>query len=355
MRKVSFLVVVWLVVVGGQGFSFASPATDKEISNLQNCLGDCIMDCRTQKCIGKCGETCLKYAFGEAVNNLDRCEDLLVPVVSYAVEKAAEKGGCWGITAAFDAACSAATAMEGALVCLIGGKVVGANCGFHGNEYATKNARNIARDVCDYVFPDANPYILIENRLKKGEHSVDFKAVIGSGGDVHMRGDNWLEAGHTGILASHKLKGPDFHNTVEARIQRSMKKDITKVIHDVKPNHHLVYVYYKDGKYHLGKKKKLISPVVGIGNDLKNHSVDFRVVVVGSNDVHLPGNNWLKAGGEAILGSYKLFGEDYQVKARVKRAGKEDIHLTEYHVQPGVHRVYVYNKDGKYHIAKKEM
>jgi hypothetical protein len=70
--------------------------------------------------------------------------------------------------------------------------------------------------------------------------------------------------------------------------------------------------------------------------------------------VHLPGNNWLKAGKKEVLTSYKLFGNSYTVKARVKKDGK-DIHLEEHHIQPGKHLVYVYYKNGKFKIAKRDI
>ncbi len=105
---------------------------------------------------------------------------------------------------AFEASCTAITAMEGATECTVGSAILRFNCGFHGIEYAKDNANNIARDVCDYVFPDEAPYILIKNRLKDEKHKVDFKAVIDNGDDVHIRGGNWLSAQKSGILAKRK-------------------------------------------------------------------------------------------------------------------------------------------------------
>ncbi len=150
-------------------------------------------------------------------------------------------------------------------------------------------------------------------------------------------------------------KGKGFKGKVEARVDRPFKKDIHLTIHNVKPNRHKVYVYHKDGKYHIHKKVCNISPVIAIEKHLKDHKVDFQAVINGSPDVHLPRNNWLKPGGKAILGSYELFGTSYTVKARVKRKGKKDVKLTEHHVHPGIHKVYVYHKDGNYHIAKKKI
>lgn len=358
MKKISLFIVVLVAVFLSQGTVFASSSADKEIRNLQNCLGDCISNCGEHlKCISKCGTSCAKHSF-DRVSNLDRCEDLLVPVVSFAVEKTAEKLGCAGVGFVFDAACTAVTAAAGAAgapECIIGAQVIGFNCGFHGSKYATRNAKNIARDVCDYVFPDSDPYILLSNNLKNKEHKVDFRAIIDAGDDVHMRGDNWVESGGSGILASHKLKGDDFHGTVKAKIKRKGKKDIELIKHDVQPNKHRVFVYHKDGKYHIGKKKDLIAPVVAIENHLKKHKVDFRVVVNNSNDVHLPGNNWLKPGGKAILGSYKLHGNSYKVIVKIKRDGKKDVERTINSVKPGQDKVYVYHKNGKYHIGKKSI
>lgn len=357
MQKTRLLLIGGLMVLLAHGVASASPKTDAEVQKLQNCLGNCVSECGDSlKCIANCGEKCAEYAFKDAIEHLDRCEELLVPVVVSAVEKAAEKAGCKGIVWAFESACSTVTAMEGAPECTVGSAVIGENCGFHGHEFAKRNAQNIARDVCDYVFPDSDPYILIENHLDKAEHEVDFQAVIDAGDDVHIRGGNWLAAGDNGILASHKLKGGDFNGVVKARIKRKLKEDVELTIHHVKPNRDSVYVYDKDGSYHIDKKERHINPLIAISNHLENHKVDFRVVIIGSNDVHLPGDNWLKPGGKAILGSYKLYGTSYTVKARIKRDdGKEDITLTEGGVHPGKHEVYVYHKDGKYHIAKKSI
>lgn len=356
MKKIGWLLLGGMMAFLPQGSVFASSATTAEIKKLESCLGSCIEECGTSlKCIGNCGKTCAEYAFNHSIENLDRCEDLLVPVVSYAVEKAAEKAGCKGIVLAFEASCSAVTAVKGAPECTVGSAVIGANCGFHGNAYAKDNAKNIARDVCDYVFPDSDPYILIENHLENAEHQVDFSAIIDKGDNVHVRGNNWLPAGETGILASHKLKGGDFHGIVEARVKRDGKSDIDLKTSEVKANHHLVYAYYKDGDYHLGKKEVHISPIIGIENHLQSKEIDFRAVINGSPDVHLPGDNWLKPGGKALLGSYKLFGNKYTVEARVKEAGEGDKTLTIHHITPGQDSVYVYYKDGRYHIAKKAL
>lgn len=356
MQKTRLLLIGGLLIFLTHGIAFASPKTDTAVKNLQNCLGDCVKASGVSlNRIAACGKKCEEFAFKDAIEHLDRCEDLLVPVVASAVEKAAEKAGCKGIVWAFETACSTVTAMEGAPVCTVGSAVIGFNCGLHDEQYAKRNAQNIARDVCDYVFPDSDPYILIENHLEQEDHEVDFKAVVDKGDDVHIRGGNWLAAGDSGILASHKLKGGDFNGVVKARIKRKLKKDVELTIDHVKPNRDNVYVYHKDGSYHIDKNKRHINPQIAIFNDLENHKVDFRVAIIGSNDVHLPGDNWLKPGGKAILGSYKLYGESYTVKARIKRDGKGDITLTERGVHPGKHKVRVYHKDDKYQITKENI
>lgn len=299
------------------------------------------------------------------------CKNLEKAVVK-AVKKVEVKAGCAAIGLAFETACSAATAVEGVPECTIGSAILGANCKVFGKKYVQNEAKDIARDICDYIYPDTDPYIMLENHLKS--HKVDFRAVIShAGDDVHMRGNNWLEAEGIGILASHKLTGENFDGTVKARVKISCDesllplhpdkyaescKDKHLTIHHVKPNKHRVYVYYKDGKYHIHKKKlkKSFKPFIPIENHLKKHKIDFRVVIAHSPDVHLPGDDWLKPDKKATLYSYKLYKDSYTVKARIKKKGmKSDIHETIHHVKPGLHKVYVYYKDGHYHIDKKKI
>jgi|GEM_PF-6101323 len=282
----------------------------------------------------------------------DGCEKIKKYTVK-AVNKAIDKG-CGYVAAEFEGACVSATVAEtgatSTVPCTIGSGVLGFNCKFFGKKYVKKNAENIGKNICDVVYPDSAPYIFIENHLK--EHKVDFKVIVKGGNDIHMHGNNWLSGGHTGILASNELDGK--HYTVKARIKRSLKKDIHLEIHKVVPNQDRVYVYHKNGHYHIGKKQIHHKPMIAIENHLDKHKIDFQVVINNSTDVHLPGNNWLKAGGKNILTSYKLAGNSYTVKARVKKDGK-DIHLVEHHVHPGKEGVYVYYKNGKYKIAKKDI
>jgi hypothetical protein len=269
-----------------------------------------------------------------------------------AVDKAIDKG-CGYIAAEFEGACVSATAAEtgatSTVPCTVGSGVLGFNCKFFGKKYVKKNAENIGKNICDVVYPDTAPYIFIENHLK--EEKVDFKVIVKAGNDIHMHGDNWLDGESTGILASNELDGK--HYTVQARVKKD-GKDTHLEVHKVVPNQDKVYVYYKDGKYHIEKKATDHKPMIAIENHLDKHKVDFSVVVNNSTDVHLPGDNWLDAGDKNILMSYKLFGKSYTVKARIKKDA-EDIHLEEYHVHPGKEGVYVYYKDGKYKIGKKDI
>lgn len=297
--------------------------------------------------------------------------DILEKAVVKAVKKIEVKAGCGAIGLAFDTACSAATAIEGAPECTLGAAILGANCKFFGKKYVQNEAKDIARDICDYIYPDTDPYIIIENHLKN--HKVDFQAVIAKAGDdVHMRGNDWLDPENTGVLASHKLTGENFHGTIKARIKRGCDesllplhphkyhescKDRHLVIDDVKANKHVVYIYHKDGKYHIRKKTmdKSYGTFIPIENHLKKHKIDFSVVINNSPDVHLPGENWLKAGRKATLYSYKLYDDNYTVKARIKLGLKEDIVKTIHNINPGQDKVYVYYKDGHYHIKKKHI
>ena len=270
-----------------------------------------------------------------------------------AVNKAIDKG-CGTLAAEFEGACVSATAAEtgatSTIPCTVGSGVLGFNCKFFGKKYVKKNAENIGKNICDVVYPDTAPYIFIENHLKK--EKVDFKVIVKAGNDIHMHGNNWLDAESTGILASNELDGK--HYTVKARVKKDGEKDNHLEIHKVIPNQDKVYVYYKDGKYYIKKKAADHKPMIAIENHLDKHKVDFSVVVNNSTDVHLPGNNWLEGGDKNILTSYKLFGKSYTVKARVKKDG-QDIHLEEHHVHPGKEGVYVYYKDGKYKISKKDI
>ena len=98
-----------------------------------------------------------------------------------------------------------------------------------------------------------------------------------------------------------------------------------------------------------------IDQLIPIENHLEKHKIDFRVVINNSPDVHLPGENWLKAGRKATLYSYKLYDDSYTVKARIKLGLKEDIVKTIHNVNPGQDKVYVYYKDGHYRIKKKHI
>ncbi len=284
-----------------------------------------------------------------AKSGCEKVKEYTVSAVNGAIDK-----GCGAVALAFEGGCLAATVGETAatssIPCTIGSAALGFNCNFFGTKYVEKNAKNIGANLCDLMYPDSAPYIFIENHLK--EHKVDFKVIVKGGNDIHMHGNNWLSGGDTGILASNELDGK--HYTVKARIKRSLKKDIHLEIHKVVPNQDRVYVYHKNGHYHMGKKHIHHKPMIAIENHLDKHKVDFQVVINNSTDVHLPGNNWLKAGDKNILTSYKLAGNSYTVKARVKKDGK-DIHLVEHHVHPGVEGVYVYYKNGKYKIAKKDI
>lgn len=270
-----------------------------------------------------------------------------------AVNKAIDKG-CGYIAAEFEGACVSATAAETAATstvpCTVGSGVLGFNCKYFGKKYVKQNAENIGKNICDIVYPDTAPYIFVENHLET--QKIDFSAIVKAGNDIHMHGDNWIEAKSIGILASNELDGK--HYSVKARVKKDGSDEHLE-IHNVVPNQDKVYVFYENGKYQINKKPVDHKPMIAIENHLDKHKVDFQVVINNSTDVHLPGNNWLDAGGKTVLASYKLFGNSYSIKARVKRDGKGDIHLEEHHVQPGKHLVYVFFKDGKYSIAKKEI
>jgi len=290
------------------------------------------------------------------------------------VEKAENKFLCTPIGAAFETECtslvSAATSGAGtapaATICGVASARITAVCLTLGAKATKAETKSIADDICDYVYPDSSPYIIVENHLNK--HKVDFQADIKNGDDVHLRGNNWLGGKEIGILASHKLETDRFHNKVKARVKiscdesllplhpdkyRKSCKDKKLHIDNVEPNKHLVYVNYKDEKYHIHKKK--LKPSFGtfipIENNLKEHKVDFSVIIDNSPNVHLPGNNWLKPGKKATLYSYKLFRDRYTVKVRIKKGGR-DITKTIDGVRPGVNKVIVYYKNGKYHVRK---
>jgi hypothetical protein len=278
------------------------------------------------------------------------CENIKKATVK-AVNKAIDKG-CGYVATEFDVACISITAAETAATstvpCSIGSAILGFNCKYYGKKYAQQNAENIGKNICDVVYPDTAPYIFIENHLEA--QKIDFSVVVKAGNDIHMHGNNWLEGKSIGILASNELDGK--HYTVKARVKKEGSDEHIE-IHHVVPNQDKVYVYYKEGKYHIKKKPFEHKPMIAIENHLDKHKADFQVVINNSTDVHLPGNNWLEAGGKTILTSYKLFGNSYTVKVRIKRDGESDIHLEEHHVEPGKHAVYVGYKEGKYYMNKK--
>lgn len=296
--------------------------------------------------------------------------DNLEKLVVKAVKTAEVSGGCAGIGLAFESVCSAASAAEGAPECTVGAVRLSAVCTFFGGAFVANQAKDIAADVCDYIYPDTDPYILVENHLQK--HKIDFRAVINKAGDdVHLRGNNWLKGEDIGILSSHKLEGENFHGLVKAKVKigcdesllpshpneyaKSCKDKLLK-IHKVKPNKHRVYVNHKDGQYQIHKKelKKSFGPFIPIENHLKNHKIAFSVLIDNSPDVHLPGDNDLKPKEKATLYSYKLYKDSYTVKARIKKMGS-DITKTIDEVTPGLHKVYVSYKNGKYNIHKKKI
>jgi len=290
------------------------------------------------------------------------------------VEKAEGKLMCGPIMVEFEIECtaliSAATggsgAAPGGIICGVGATKIGTVCATLGVKATKAETKNIANDICDYVYPDSDPYIIVENHLKK--HKIDFQANIRNGDNVHLRGGNWLNPKDIGVLASHKLETDDFHGEVKARVKRDCDesllplhpvkykescKDKKLTIKHVQPNKHKVYVNYKNGKYHIHKKnlKPSFGTFIPIENHLKEHKIDFSVLIDNSPDVHLPGYNWLKPGKKATLYSYKLFKDSYTVKARIKKGGHDIIKRIK-GVRPGVHKVIVYYKNGKYHIKK---
>ena len=357
MYKIKLLLPLWigffLVALGP--VSVQAETAPQIVEELKSCFSECISGCGTSlTCLAGC-KSC-GDGIREKVEDMDKCEGFVVPVVSAAINAAAEKFACAGISKAFDVACMATTSPEtegGTVpVCVIGGEVLDFTCAFKGTDYTRKMARNISRSICDYAFPDEDPYIIVTNNLES--QKVDFSAIVNAGPDVHLRGNNWLEPGETGVLASHSLNKDGFTHRVHARVKRDWKADKTLDLYHVYARKHHVYVSYSHG-YHIYKKEERVSPTIAVENHLKSHKVDFRAVIHNSPDVHLPGSNWLDPGKDAILGSYKLLGASYTVKARIKRDNKSDITLTIKHVHPGEDMVYVYHSDGKYHIRKKSV
>ncbi len=82
MKKLVLYLIVGLFMAGFNGIGFASSTTDKEVKRVEKCIGSCIEECKTSlKSIRKCGKKCVRK-FGKGIQNFNRCEDILVPVVS---------------------------------------------------------------------------------------------------------------------------------------------------------------------------------------------------------------------------------------------------------------------------------
>ncbi len=97
------------------------------------------------------------------------------------------------------------------------------------------------------------------------------------------------------------------------------------------------------------------APFVVVQNKLKEHRVDFRVVIKHGDDVHQRGPDWLDPGRTSILLSNKLeTKKSYTVKARIKRDGKDDVELKIDGVKPDKYAVSVEYQDGEYKIHKEE-
>lgn len=94
------------------------------------------------------------------------------------------------------------------------------------------------------------------------------------------------------------------------------------------------------------------APFVVVQNLLTDHQIDFSVDIPHGDDVHQRGTNWLDPTKTNILSSNKMqAGHTYTVKARVKIAGKSDVHLQVDGVKPSEYVISV-NYDGGYHINK---
>lgn len=168
------------------------------------------------------------------------------------IENVERTAGCAAFGAAFGAACEAGTFGLGTPGCIVGAIVLDCSCEFMGKDYVHKQAGALAGDICDIgTQADKMPYIVVQNKLKN--HKIDFQVEISGGDNVHMRGDNWLKPGLTGVLASTKLDGNSYE--VKARIKKDGKPDTHLEIEHVKPGVHAVYVEYKNGKYSIHKKE----------------------------------------------------------------------------------------------------